>query len=121
MDPDLLAVRMAYKDLVHQEQVFGYRPGGMPTTAKSRLLKFHSFKPFPCQKINRPNFAFGLTNTSESYVDGSEGKPHIIPKLKTVPVNSSPGKTIAEFLKSKPDIDEVTPEIGTIKKVLQPS
>jgi hypothetical protein len=48
MEREMDVVRRAFKDLVYQEQTFGYRPGGMPTTARSRLIKFHSFKPIPC-------------------------------------------------------------------------
>lgn len=74
------------------------------------------------------DFRKGLTNSkiieNESLVDGYEGSAHRVPKSKAPLLTSSPAKTteiITQFLKSKNDIDEVTPEVGTIKKVLQPS
>lgn len=55
MARDLERLKQAFKDLSVQEKTYGYRPGGMPTTAKSWVLKFSTFKLVPCVKVGKPS------------------------------------------------------------------
>lgn len=130
-------IKRAYTDLLSNEQVFGYNPHDVASMVGKRC-RFTTLNPKKCEQIrgrfNVQNVqpkahAFNtLGDPIQSSTPNKDGVPQQILSSKTPSPSTTPGNVDqeimlpdADLLKGTGTIEDLTPDGGGFKKILQPS